>query len=143
MIRRVGVIGLTAIALATVVVVSVAVGSVTLPTREVIAALAGARTNDAHLIVTDLRLPRAVGGLVAGACLGVAGVLLQGATRNPIASPALLGITAGAGFAVAMGVAFLGLPAGAAVWVAFVGGAAAAGLAMALASTGSDGLSPV
>lgn len=143
MIRRLGAAGAAAVVLATVVVVSIAVGSVTLPVGDVLDALTGARTLDAHHIVADLRMPRTVAGLVAGVCLAVAGVLLQGATRNPIASPALLGITAGAGFGVVVAVAFLGIPAGAAVWVAFAGGAAAAGLAMALASTGRDGLSPV
>lgn len=143
MTRRLAVIGLATAALTTAVVVSVAVGSVTLPFGAVVEALGGARTTEAHHIVVDLRVPRTAAGLVAGACLAVAGVLLQGATRNPIASPSLLGITAGGAFGVVVSVAFLGLPANAAVWAAFIGGAAAAALAMALASTGRDGLSPV
>jgi iron complex transport system permease protein len=142
-LRRLGVTGLAVAALATVLVASVAVGSVTLPLHDVLAALGGARELESHLIVADLRLPRTVAGLVAGACLAVSGVLLQGATRNPLASPALLGITAGAAFAVVIGVAFLGLPPGLAVWAAFLGGAAAAALALALASSGRDGLSPI
>lgn len=141
--RTTAVVGLASLALAGLVVASVAIGSVTLPVQAVVEALAGQRATDAHLIVGDLRLPRTVAGLVAGTCLGVAGVLLQGATRNPIASPSLLGITAGAGFAVVLGVAVLGLPPTAAVWVAFAGGAGAASLALALASSGRDGASPV
>jgi iron complex transport system permease protein len=143
MLRRSGVTGLAAVALAALVVASVAIGSVTLPFASVMAALRGARDTEAHLIVADLRMPRTVAGLVAGACLGVAGVLLQGATRNPIASPSLLGITAGGGFAVVVGVAFLGLPPSMAVWAAFAGGAIAAAVALSLASTGREGLSPV
>lgn len=143
MLRRLGVTGLAAAALAALVMASVAVGSVTLPFRVVLEALGGMRDTEAHLIVVDLRVPRTVAGLVAGTCLAVAGVLLQGATRNPIASPSLLGITAGGGFAVVVGVAFLGLPPAMAVWAAFAGGAAAAVLALSLASTGRDGLSPV
>lgn len=142
-LRRLGMTGLAAVVLAILVVASVAVGSVTLPFGAVVDALGGARASEAHLIVADLRVPRTVAGLVAGACLGVSGVLLQGATRNPLASPALLGITAGGGFAVVVGVAFLGLPPAMAVWVAFAGGALAAALALSLASTGRDGLSPV
>jgi iron complex transport system permease protein len=142
-LRRLGTTGLAVATLAAVLVASVAVGSVNLPVREVIAALGGARELDAHLIVADLRLPRTVAGLVAGACLAVSGVLLQGATRNPLASPALLGITHGGAFAVVVGVVFLGLPPDAAVWAAFVGGAAAAAVALALASSGRDGLSPI
>lgn len=143
MIRRVGMLGLAAVTLVAAALVSVAVGSVTVPFGAVVEALGGLRTSDLHVIVADLRVPRTVTGLVAGGCLGVAGVLLQGATRNPIASPSILGITAGGGFGVVVGVAFLGLPAGAAVWVAFVGGAAAAALALALASTGRQGLTAV
>lgn len=141
--KRLGVTGLAVVALAGVVVVSVAVGSVTLPFVTVFEAAAGARDTDAHLIIADLRFPRTVAGLVAGTCLAVAGVLLQGATRNPLASPSLLGITAGGGFAIVVGVALLGLPPATGVWVAFTGGAAAAFLALALASTGQDGSSPV
>lgn len=129
--------------LAVVVVASLAIGSVTLPFGDVVEALGGQRSTEAHVIVLDLRLPRTVAGLVAGTCLAVAGVLLQGATRNPLASPALLGITAGAGFAVVAGVAFLGVPAAMLVWLAFVGGATGASVAMALASTGRDAMSPV
>jgi iron complex transport system permease protein len=142
-LRLVGVPVLLAVGLAAAVAFSVAVGSVTLPLAAVVEALAGARETDAHLIVQDLRLPRTLSGVVAGTCLAVAGVLLQGATRNPLASPTLLGITSGAGFAVVVGVALLDLPSQYAVWAAFVGGALAAGLALALASTGRDGLSPV
>ncbi|WP_156760861.1 FecCD family ABC transporter permease [Microbacterium karelineae] len=134
---------LLAVLVAIAIWLSIAVGSVFLPLSDVIAALGGARTNDAHLIVQDLRIPRTVAGVVAGVCLAVAGVLLQGSTRNPLASPTLLGITSGAGFAVVIGVALLGLPSTWAVGLAFVGGAGAASLALALAGTGRDGLSPL
>jgi iron complex transport system permease protein len=143
LVRGFGVTGLATAALATIVVASVAVGSVTLPVSEVLDALKGARQADSHLIVADLRLPRTVAGVVAGVCLAVSGVLLQGATRNPLASPALLGITHGAGFAVVVTVGLLGMPPAVAVWAAFLGGAAAAGVALTLASSGADGLSPI
>lgn len=132
-----------AVVLVAAVAASIAIGSVSLPLSEVVAALGGARELDSHLIVQDLRLPRTLSGVVAGSCLAVAGVLLQGATRNPLASPTLLGITAGGGFAVVLGVAVLGMPSSYAVWAALVGGAGAAGLALALAGTGRDGMSPV
>ncbi|WP_372729722.1 FecCD family ABC transporter permease [Nocardioides sp.] len=130
-------------ALAVVACLSLAVGSVPLPLGEVVQAVLGARDTEAHLIVRDLRFPRTVAGLVAGACLAVAGALLQGATRNPLASPTLLGITAGAGFAVVVTVALLDVLATYAVVAAFTGGALAAALAIGLASTGRDGLSPI
>lgn len=141
--RSLAVIASIAIALAAASAASVAVGSVTVPLSDVLEALRGARETEAHLIVAELRFPRTAAGLLAGACLAVAGVLLQGATRNPIASPSMLGITAGAGFGVVVAVAILGLPASQAVWAAFLGGAAGFGTAMLLASSGRDGLSPV
>ncbi|NYF99194.1 iron chelate uptake ABC transporter family permease subunit [Janibacter cremeus] len=131
------------IVLVVMVLGSFAIGSARLPTSEVVEALRGVRTSEAHLIVLDLRLPRTIAGVIAGLCLALAGVLLQGATRNPLASPTLLGITAGAGFAVVVTVALLDVPSRFAVWAAFVGGAAAASLALALAGTGRDAMSPV
>ncbi|GAB3168713.1 iron chelate uptake ABC transporter family permease subunit [Myceligenerans halotolerans] len=141
--RRLAVIAGIVLALAAALAASVAVGSVALPLRDVVDALSGADSAQSHLIVRDLRVPRTAAGLIAGACLGVSGVLLQGATRNPLASPALLGITAGAGFGVVTTVALLGLPAGHGVWAAFLGGGAGFGIALVLASSGRDGLSPV
>lgn len=72
--------------------------------------------------VLDDRLPRTVAGLVAGAGLGVAGALIQAVTRNPLADPGILGVTAGSAFAVAMGVGLFGLTAPTQyLWLAFLG----------------------
>ena len=49
-------------------------------------------TNDDHLIVRSLRVPRTVIGLMVGTALGAAGTLAQGLTRNPLADPGLLGV---------------------------------------------------
>ncbi|MEE1756611.1 FecCD family ABC transporter permease [Streptomyces sp. SP18CS02] len=66
-------------------------------------ALAGALGGDdlAGVIVTELRLPRLVLALVAGACLGTAGLVLQEALRNPLAVPEMLGVSGGAALGVA------------------------------------------
>ena len=53
-----------------------------------------------HVVVRNLRLPRAVFAALVGASLSVAGALMQGVTRNPLAEPGLLGLMAGASFAV-------------------------------------------
>jgi iron complex transport system permease protein len=53
-----------------------------------------------HMIVWDLRLPRALIAMTVGAALSVAGALMQGVTRNPLAEPGILGLLAGASFAV-------------------------------------------
>ncbi|MEM7444590.1 MAG: iron ABC transporter permease [Pseudomonadota bacterium] len=65
-----------------------------------------------HVIIRDLRLPRALVAMAVGASLGVAGALMQGVTRNPLAEPGLLGLLAGASFAVVFWVSFLGQPIG-------------------------------
>ena len=56
-----------------------------------------------------LRLPRTVLCLSVGVCLGVAGALMQGHTRNPLADPGLLGVSAGAAFAVVLGIYVFGV----------------------------------
>ena len=57
-------------------------------------------TFDDHLIVRSLRVPRTVIGLAVGAALGLAGAVMQGVTRNPLADPGILGVNAGAALAV-------------------------------------------
>ncbi|MBO6922470.1 MAG: iron ABC transporter permease [Roseicyclus sp.] len=62
-----------------------------------------------HVVIRDLRLPRAAIAVMVGAALAVAGALMQGVTRNPLADPGLLGLLAGASFAVVILHGFLGI----------------------------------
>lgn len=97
-----------------------------------------------HAVVRDLRLPRTVVGLVGGAALGVAGALMQGLTRNPIADPGLLGVNAGASLAVVTAISVLGVgSASGFVWFAFLGAAVAALAVYGVSSLGWDGVTPV
>ena len=93
---------LVAIILASLVlaVASLAVGSRSIPPEEVIAALHGAGEQDIRDIVWNLRMPRTFLAYFAGAALAVAGVLAQSWTRNPLADPGFIGVTAGASFFV-------------------------------------------
>ncbi len=84
---------------------SLALGSRSIPPDEVIAALRGAGEQDIRDIVWNLRMPRTFLAYFAGAALAVAGVLAQSWTRNPLADPGFIGITAGASFFVALGTA--------------------------------------
>lgn len=76
--------------------VALAVGSIALPLRDVLAALTGAAT-PSGAIVLDLRLPRALAGFACGGLLALAGALMQVLLRNPLADPYVLGISGGAG----------------------------------------------
>ena len=86
-----------------------------------------------HLIIIAERLPRAVIASLVGASLALAGVLMQTVTRNPLASPGILGINAGAMFCVVVAVSLLPLHTpGQYVWAALLGALLAAGLVMLL-----------
>ncbi|WP_241796078.1 iron chelate uptake ABC transporter family permease subunit [Microbacterium sp. C5A9] len=121
-VRAVGGSVVLLFALALAVVLSFTVGANPLSPQAVWTTLQGGGTPETDYIVFDLRIPRTVTGLVAGAALGVAGALIQAFTRNPLADPGILGVNAGAALAVALGVTFLGLrDVSQFVWLAFVG----------------------
>ncbi|MDI5936609.1 FecCD family ABC transporter permease [Halomonas kalidii] len=97
---------LLALALAISALVSLSLGSQTTPFVAVLEALLFPERSDIALIVHEIRLPRVLLAIMVGACLGVAGLLLQGLVRNPLASPDVIGITGGASLAA---VTFLAL----------------------------------
>jgi len=96
------------------------------------------------IVVRSLRVPRTVLGIGVGIALGVAGALMQGHTRNPLADPGLLGVEAGAAFFVVVGIYVLGVTSlFGYVWFAFVGAGAASVLVFVLGSLGRGGPTPV
>ncbi len=131
-----GVLLLVLLAVATLAtaIVSLSLGSMAIPVREVVLSLLGrgAETND--MIIMQFRLPRVTAALLVGASMAVAGCLLQGVIRNPLASPDLLGVSGGASVAV---VGFMTLFTGISIrWVpliAIIGAFAAAALNYVLA----------
>ncbi len=99
----------------------------------------GRSLNDA--LVIDVRLPRVAAGVIAGAALAVAGIVLQAITRNPLAEPATLGLTAGGALAVTLVAAYASLAPGApTIAVAFVGVAGGTLLIGAMAAAGGGGI---
>jgi iron complex transport system permease protein len=86
--------------------VSLLAGRVWLPAADVWHGLWSRDENLAATIVTQLRLPRAVLALEVGAALGLSGAVLQGVTRNPLAEPGLLGVSAGAALGAVIAVYF-------------------------------------
>ncbi|MFP5377685.1 MAG: iron chelate uptake ABC transporter family permease subunit [Acidimicrobiia bacterium] len=104
---------------------SLALGSVWIPVGEVVAALAGSAPEGSAtlVVVRDIRLPRALTALAAGAALGTAGLQMQTLFRNPLADPFVLGISSGA----SLGVALVILAGGGASAGAFAGHVSALG----------------
>jgi iron complex transport system permease protein len=145
-VRRVRAIGLLLglAALFLVGVASVALGSKAIPFGEVIAAITDFDGSNDHLVVRSLRIPRTFVGLGVGVALGLAGAVMQGVTRNPLADPGILGVNAGASLAVVVGIHVLGLSTlSAYVWLAFVGAALVSVLVYCLGALGRDGATPV
>ncbi len=79
-----------------VMVLSTGMGEIKISPLEVIYSILGKGTEEHALVVQTLRLPRVLTAFLAGACLAVAGAILQGMIRNPLASPDIIGITGGA-----------------------------------------------
>lgn len=122
---------------------SVAIGSRTVAPPQVLEALAGQHEGLDHAAVTK-RIPRTVLALVIGATLGVAGAVMQGVTRNPLADPGILGVNMGASLFVVAGIAWFGLfRAASTIWVAIVGAAVAAVVVYVIAARGRGGATPL
>lgn len=119
-----GPLGLAVLGVVVIVGLSVLVGSRSLDVAAVASALFGQGTAEATAIVWEQRVPRTLFGLFGGAALAAAGVVIQGHTRNPLADPGLLGVTAGASLAVVLSIAVLGLATPAEyLWSAYLGAA--------------------
>ena len=97
-----------------------------------------------HIIIESVRLPRALIAAAVGASLGVSGVLLQTLTKNPLASPDIFGVNAGAGMMIVIAVTILKVDSiQAFTWLSFLGAAAAAIGVYAIGSFGREGLTPM
>lgn len=128
-------------------VVVVSAASVALGTRDVSlteigsAFIGGGGVGEAAVIA---RIPRTVLGLLVGAALAMAGLTMQAVTRNPLADPGILGVSAGASLAVVAGIAFFGLSDSTGyMGFAIVGAAVAAVFVYTVGSLGRGGATPL
>lgn len=123
---------------------SVTIGTNPLSLAEVWRGLTRPDDSEAAIIVWNLRGPRTLTGILTGAAFGVAGALIQALTRNPLADPGILGVNAGAGFALTIGVAVFGVSAaGAGLWFAYLGAALATTAVTLLGGFGRGRVDPI
>ena len=118
---------------------SLAVGSRNLTLEELASVFVPGERTMASIIVWQLRMPRTVLAVMVGAALAVAGVVMQGLTRNPLAEPGILGVNAGASLSVVLSMSLLGLTdVGDFLWFAFAGAALAAFLVHLMSVRSAD-----
>ncbi|MDV7242430.1 MULTISPECIES: iron ABC transporter permease [Rhodococcus] len=142
--RRLIGLGVLVVLLGVVLLASIAVGARPLSFTEIFSALFDADGSQADIIVRTLRGPRTILGLVVGMALGVAGALIQGHTRNPLADAGLLGLNAGAAFLVVLSMYLFGFSAPSEyLWFAFAGSFLASVVVFGLSSIGNGAASPL
>ncbi|MFS0784967.1 iron ABC transporter permease [Shouchella sp. 1P09AA] len=101
-------------------------------------------STDTEQTLQEIRYPRVIAAILVGAALSVSGAVMQGLTRNPLADPGLLGLTAGANLGLAICIAFF--PSLSYSWMAvasFVGAAIGMGFVIGIGAANRGGLSPV
>ncbi|MGW0045153.1 FecCD family ABC transporter permease [Rhodococcus sp. NPDC003348] len=141
--RLLGLAVLLLLLLATVVA-SIAVGARPMDFGEIFHALFQATGTDTDLVVRTLRIPRTALAVAVGIALGIAGALIQGHTRNPLADAGLLGLNAGAALFVVLSIYLLGFSTPSQyLWFAFAGSLAASVVVFGIASIGGNRASPL
>ncbi|MDN3449681.1 FecCD family ABC transporter permease [Planococcus sp. APC 3906] len=132
-----------AVAFAAMFVISIAFGAADISLKDTALALFSNASNDAISVIREIRLPREVAAVLVGAALAVSGAIMQGMTRNPLADPGLLGLTAGANAALAITLAFIPAANYFGIMIAcFIGAAVGAALVFGLGSVKRGGFSP-
>jgi len=106
--RSVVVTGVLAAVTFLVLAWSLSVGDFPIPLGDVLASLVGAGSDDAGFIVQTLRLPRGLTAVLVGASFGLSGAIFQRIARNPLASPDIIGINAGAAAAAVFVIVIMG-----------------------------------
>lgn len=126
------------------VVFSLVFGAADIAVADVYVAVTGQADEFKHLIIRTVRLPRVLSGALVGMALATAGAVMQGLTRNPLASPDILGINAGAAFMVVCALLIFGSPPLLTYALfAAIGAGIAALLVYHLGSMGAGGATPM
>lgn len=129
--------------LAGLCVLSVAIGTRATGWADIVAALGG-RVDNIGQAAVAVRIPRTMLALLAGAALGLAGAIMQGVTRNPLADPGILGVNMGASLAIVVGIAWFGIAsAHVYVFTAILGAGVSAVFVYVIGSLGRGGATPL
>ncbi|MFD2249207.1 FecCD family ABC transporter permease [Pseudochelatococcus lubricantis] len=134
--------------LAALCALSVAIGTRAIPWADIVAALEnqvlGGQVDNIGQAAVAVRIPRTLLALLAGAALGLAGAIMQGVTRNPLADPGILGVNMGASLAVAVGIAWFDISsAHAYIVAAILGAGVSAVFVYVIGSLGRGGATPL
>lgn len=141
-VRGFALLGMFAL-LSVLVALSVIVGTREVSFADILAALNGA-TDTVGQSAVATRIPRMVLAVLAGGALGLAGAVMQGVTRNPLADPGILGVNAGSALAVVVGVAWFGITSAESyLWSALIGAAGATLFVYRIGSLGPGGATPL
>ncbi|MBS6504021.1 MAG: iron ABC transporter permease [Clostridium sp.] len=133
------------VGIVSVTVLSVRMGTKSIPKEVVFDAIFNFdESNVDHIIIRNNRLPRFTAVLVVGGFLAVAGSIMQGITRNYLASPSLMGVNDGSAFLITIAMVFYpGLSNGSLILVSIIGSVIGAVLVLGIGSSIKNGLSPV
>ncbi len=145
-IRTGRVLGLlvAAVVLVAVICVSLAVGARNIPVSDVVSVFFSSANQIDSETIWSLRLPRTLLGVMAGIAFALSGALMQALTRNPLADPGILGINAGAAFAMVVAIGLLGITHPLSlIWFAFAGTGLAAISVYLAAMGGRAGATPL
>jgi iron complex transport system permease protein len=134
---------LAILAFAGMFIAAMVLGAADISVMEVWSALATNATSDKILIIREIRLPREIAAILVGAALAVSGAVMQGMTKNPLADPGLLGLTAGANAALALVIVFFPSANYFGIIIAcFIGAAIGAILVLGISSLKKGGFAP-
>lgn len=136
-------LGMSLLALLLAFVVSMIFGAADVSLKNLWLALFSDSSGQQISVIREIRLPREVAAIFVGAALAVSGAIMQGMTRNPLADPGLLGLTAGANAALAVTLAFIPSANYFGIMIAcFIGAAVGAGLVFGIGASRRGGFSP-
>ncbi|WP_426005702.1 iron chelate uptake ABC transporter family permease subunit [Paenarthrobacter sp. NyZ202] len=126
------------------VLLSLGVGAKFIPAGTVLQAFLDPRDTADHAIILQNRLPRTLMGLGVGVALGVAGALIQALTRNPLADPGILGVNAGASFAIVVAIGVFGIASlSGYIWFAFAGAILTTAAVYLIGTSGRNVVNPI